>query len=263
MPASQLRLLFCLALASAPLAHAQTTISLAASGTAYTQNFDTLSNTAGSTTNNLNLTGWSMTETGGGARDHEQYAVDTGASTTGDTYSFGAAASTERALGQLRSGTLISTFGAAFTNNTGNTITSLAISFVGEEWRLGTINRTDAMDFSYSLDATSIVTGTWTNVSALKFLTPDTATAGAKNGNAAADRTALSTTIGGLTIAAGSTFYVRWTDVDATGADDGLAVDNFSLTPTAVPEPATYALLGGLAVAAAVLWRRRSRACRV
>ena len=37
-----------------------------------------------------------MTETGGGARDNEQYAVDTGGSTTGDTYSYGAAASTER-----------------------------------------------------------------------------------------------------------------------------------------------------------------------
>ena len=33
-----------------------------------------------------------MTETGGGARDNEQYGVDTGGSNTGDTYSYGAAA---------------------------------------------------------------------------------------------------------------------------------------------------------------------------
>ena len=69
-------------------------ISLTTLGSAYTQNFDTLSNTAGSTTNNLTITGWFMTEGGGGARDNEQYAVDTGASTTGDTYSYGAAGST-------------------------------------------------------------------------------------------------------------------------------------------------------------------------
>ena len=54
-------------------------VSLTALGTAATENFDTLSNTAGSTTNTTLPTGWYLTETGGGARDNEQYAVDTGA----------------------------------------------------------------------------------------------------------------------------------------------------------------------------------------
>src|SRR3954463_11562994 len=206
-------------------------VSLTTAGSAYTQNFDTLSNTAGSTTNNLTIPGWFMTEGGGGARDNEQYAVDTGGSTTGDTYSYGAAGSTERALGALRSGTLIPNFGACFTNNTGATITSLAVAYNGEEWRLGTAGRTDQMNFEYSLNATDLVTGTWTNVAALNFVTPDTATTGAKNGNAAADRTALSSTVSSLSIPNGATFWIRWNDTDATGADDGLAVDDFSLTP--------------------------------
>jgi len=212
-------------------------VSLTTLGSAYTQNFDTLSNTAGSTTNNLTIPGWFMTETGGGARDNEQYAVDTGASTTGDTYSYGAAASTERALGGLQSGTLIPNFGVCFTNNTGSTITNLAIAYNGEEWRLGTAGRTDQLNLEYSLNATDLTTGTWTNVVALDFITPDTATVGAKNGNAAADRTALSSTISSLSIANGSTFWIRWTDVNATGADDGLAVDDFSLTPQNVVPP--------------------------
>ena len=207
-------------------------VSLTTLGSAYTQNFDTLSNTAASTTNNLTLTGWFMTETGGGARDNEQYAVDTGASTTGDTYSYGAAASTDRALGGLRSGTLIPNFGACFTNNTGATIANLAIAYTGEQWRLGTAGRTDQLSFEYSLNATDLVTGTWTGVSALNFVTPTTVTVGAKDGNAAANRTALSSTIGSLSVANGATFWIRWTDVDASGADDGLAVDDFSLTPT-------------------------------
>ncbi|MFL6213062.1 MAG: ExeM/NucH family extracellular endonuclease [Blastocatellia bacterium] len=206
-------------------------ISLTTLGSAYTQNFDTLSNVAGSTTNVIAIPGWDLTESGGGARDNEQYAVDTGGSTTGDTYSYGAAASTERALGQLRSGTLIPLFGASFTNNTGATIGSLAVAYNGEEWRLGTAGRTDQMNFEYSLNATDLVTGTWTNVAALNFVTPDTVTTGAKNGNAAADRTALSATISGLSIPNGATFWIRWNDTDATGADDGLAVDDFSLTP--------------------------------
>jgi predicted extracellular nuclease len=200
-------------------------------GSAYTQNFDTLSNTAGSTTNNLTLSGWLMTETGGGARDNEQYAVDTGGSTTGDTYSYGAAAATDRALGGLRSGTLIPNFGAAFTNNTGATINSLAVAYTGEEWRFGTLGRADQINFEYSTNATDLTTGTWTNVAALNFVTPDTASVGAKNGNAAADRTALSSTITGLSIPNGATFWIRWTDIDVTGADDGLAVDDFSITP--------------------------------
>jgi DNA/RNA endonuclease G (NUC1)/fibronectin type 3 domain-containing protein len=217
-------------LIAAPGAHAQC-VSLTTLGSAYTQNFDTLSNTAGSTTNNLTIPGWFLTESGGGARDNEQYAVDTGGSTTGDMYSYGAAASTERALGQLRSGTLIPLFGACFTNNTGAAITSLAVAYNGEEWRLGTAARTDQMNFEYSTNATDLVTGTWTNAAALNFVTPDTATTGAKNGNAAADRTALSSTVSSLNIPNGATFWIRWNDTDATGADDGLAVDDFSLTP--------------------------------
>ncbi len=212
------------------LAHAQC-ISLTTLGSASTQNFDTLSNVAGSTTNNLTIPGWFMTESGGGARDNEQYAVDTGNSNAGDTNSYGATASTDRALGSLRSGSLISTFGACFTNNTGAAISSLDVTYTGEEWRLGTAARTDQINFEYSTDATDLVTGTWAGIAALNFVTPDTVTTGIKNGNAAADRSALSTTISSLTIANGATFWMRWTDPDATGADDGLAVDDFSLTP--------------------------------
>ena len=204
-------------------------------GGTYSQNFDTLSNTAGSTTNTALPTGWQLTESGGGARDNEQYAVDTGGSNTGDTYSYGSAGSTERAFGSLRSGTLISIFGACFTNNTGGTISSLAIAYTGEQWRLGTAARADSLGFEYSLNATSLTTGAWTSVATLNFSTPNTATTGAKDGNAAANRTALSDTIGSLSIANGASFCIRWLDGDASGADDGLAVDDFSITPNGGP----------------------------
>jgi uncharacterized protein len=212
-------------------------ISLSTIDTAYTQNFDTLSNTAGSTTNNLNITGWNMTESGGGARDNEQYAVDSGGSGTGDTYSYGAAGSLERAFGMLRSGTLLPIVGASFTNETGETINSLDIAYTGVEWRLGTAARADQISFEYSLNASDLVTGTWTGVSSLNFVTPDTVTIGAKNGNAASSRTQLSSAISGLNIPNGATFWFRWTDVDASGADDGLAIDDFSLTPHSTLNP--------------------------
>lgn len=208
-------------------------------GGTYSQDFDTLSNTAGSTTNTALPAGWQFNETGGGARDNEQYAVDTGGSNTGDTYSYGAAGSTDRALGSLRSGTLVSTFGACFTNNTGGTINAFDIAYTGEQWRLGTAGRTDTLAFQYSTDATSVTTGTWANVTALDFVTPNTVgTAGARNGNDAANRTALSATIGGQSIANGASFCIRWQDTDASGADDGLAIDDFSITAgAAAPAP--------------------------
>jgi hypothetical protein len=140
------------------------------SGGTYTQDFDTLSNAAGSTNNAALPNGWLLNETGGGARDNEQYAVDTGSGNTGDTYSYGVAGSTDRALGSIRSGTLMTTTGACFNNATGNILTSFDIAYTGEQWRLGTASRTDALNFEYSLNATSLTTGTWTGVAALNFV---------------------------------------------------------------------------------------------
>jgi uncharacterized protein len=207
------------------------------SGGTYSQNFDTLSNTAGSTTNSTLPTGWLLNETGGGARDNEQYAVDTGASNTGDTYSYGAAGSTERALGSVRSGTLIASYGACFSNATGASLLNFDVGYTGEEWRLGTAARADQLDFQYSLDATSLTTGTWVDVNALDFVTPNTATVGAKDGNAVGNRTTLATTVNGLNIANGATFCLRWNDADGSGADDGLSIDDFSLTVGGVGLP--------------------------
>ncbi|MCZ8114188.1 Ig-like domain-containing protein [Silanimonas sp.] len=210
----------------APVAHAQVNLT----GGTYSQDFDTLSNVAGSTTNTSLPAGWLLNETGGGARDNEQYAVDTGASNTGDTFSYGAAGSNERALGSLRSSSLIASYGACFTNGTGSALSTLQIAYTGEQWRLGTAARTDRLDFQYSLDATSLTTGSWTDVDAIDFTTPNTATTGAKDGNAAGNRTAISASIGSLSIANGASFCIRWIDLDASGADDGLAIDDFSIT---------------------------------
>jgi predicted extracellular nuclease len=214
-----------LLLAAAALLPAQ--VSLTTQGSAYTQNFDTLANSA---TGTALPAGWLFLETGANA--NAIYTAGTGSSNSGDTYSFGAAASTERALGGLQSGSLTPTIGASFTNNTGGTITSLDIAYTGEQWRLGTASRVDRLDFQYSTNATTLATGTWTDVNQLDFTAPVTAIPlGALNGNTAANRTAISFTITGLNIAPGATFYIRWNSFDGSGADDGLAVDDFSLTP--------------------------------
>ena len=216
-------------------------ISLTTPGSAYLQNFDSLANTGTSSTV---PSGWAFAESGTNA--NTTYTAGTGSGNAGDTYSFGASGSSDRAFGTLLSGSLAPVIGACFTNNTGSTITSLAISYTGEEWRLGTAARTDQLAFEYSLTASSLATGTWTGVAALNFTTPDTAgTAGARDGNSAADRTAISSTVGSLSIANGATFWIRWRDTDASGADDGLAVDDFSMTPTTgTPAPTNPSATG-------------------
>jgi predicted extracellular nuclease len=210
---------------SAPSAWAQAPLTTA--GTPYTQNFDTLANTGTSSTTPV---GWVFAETGTNA--NTLYNTGTGSSNTGDTYSFGAATSSERALGGLQSGSLVPTIGASFVNQTGTTVTRLGISYTGEHWRLGTAGRTDRLDFQYSTTATSLADGAWAHVDALDFSSPTTGgTVGLRDGNAAANRTTVSFTIVGLQVAPGATVWIRWTDFNASGADDGLAVDDFSITP--------------------------------
>jgi uncharacterized protein len=218
---------------AAPVAHGQC-VSLTTLGTPYNQNFDTLSNTAGTTTNNLTIPGWFINETGGGPVDNEQYAVDDGNLAPGDTYSYGGPGSPERALGMLFDPGLTSTIGACFTNNTGATITQLSIGYTGEEWRLGALGRGDVLRFSYSLDATSLTTGTWQPVLSFDFSSPVQTPVGPKDGNAAANRVVMPPRpIFPLGIANGADFWIRWEDSNATAADDGLAIDDFSLTPFA------------------------------
>lgn len=195
-------------------------------GAASTQNFNTLANSGTSTSL---PSGWQISEAGG----NTTYTAGTGSANTGDSYSFGATSNAERALGGLQSGSLTPTMGASFTNNTGSLIISLAVSYIGEQWRLGATGRSDKLDFQYSLDATSLTTGTWINADALDFTAPISAgTAGALDGNAAANRVSVSSSIGSLSIANGSTFWIRWNSFDATSSDDGLGIDDFSITPT-------------------------------
>ncbi len=207
-------------------------VSIPALGTPYTQNFDTLANSG---TSSAVPAGWAFLETGTNA--NTTYTAGTGSSTAGDTYSFGASGSSERAFGGLLSGSLVPTIGASFRNDTGTTITNLIISYTGEEWRLGAAGRTDRIDFQYSLDATGLNSGTWTDVDALDFVTPNTAApTGAKDGSQAANRTAITHKITGLNIANGATFWIRWSDYNPAGSDDGLAVDDFSLIATQVSD---------------------------
>lgn len=188
-----------------------------------TQNFDAL---ASSGTGSTLPDGWYFAETGNNA--NTSYAADDGSSNSGNTYSYGASGSSERALGLLRSGSLSPTVGARLRNESGATIAEIAVSYTGEQWRLGATGRADILHLQYSLDATSLGDDAafWTDAPALDLSSPVTdGAAGKLDGNLAANRTAVSGSITGLNLAPSASVWVRWVDTDIAGPEDGLALD--------------------------------------
>lgn len=197
------------------------------------QTFDSLANTGTSATL---PDGWYLLETGTNA--NTTYLADNGTSASGNTFSYGASGSTERALGELLSGSLVPIIGAQLRNETGASLTEIAVTFTGEQWRLGTAGRVDRLDAQYSLNATSLgdTGATWVNVDLLDFSSPtSTGTLGALDGNLAANRTLVSDSIVGLNLAPSASLWVRWVDFNATGADDGLAIDDISFASAGGP----------------------------
>ncbi|HKR14569.1 MAG TPA: Ig-like domain-containing protein [Pyrinomonadaceae bacterium] len=211
-------------------------------GSPLTENFDTLA-TAGTTN------AWSDDSTIGGLyaqfaavpTNPTIYIADAGTSNTGGIHSYGTGTSTERAIGGVGSNATGDIFfGFKLTNNTGQTITSLDISYNGEQWRNGGNAAAQQLDFQYQIagpgvitDANSPATG-WTDFDSLDFVSPITgATAAALDGNAAANRTAKAATIA-LSVGAGQEVWLRWKDTNDAGNDHGLAVDDFSVTANGV-----------------------------
>src|SRR5262245_37718567 len=173
---------------------------ITALGVSLTENFDSLASTGTSITwvDNATIPGWYSSRT--------TYNSGTGSSNTGALYSFGVAGTnpvSDRALGSVASGGTTTVYQAVkLTNSTGGTITSLDISYVGEQWRNGGNTTAHSLTFQYQIANAGIVTGAnapstgWTTFSTLSFTGPVTgATAATLDGNAPANRVARSATL--------------------------------------------------------------------
>lgn len=208
-------------------------------GAPLTENFDTLASTGTGIAwaDNATIPGWYSSRV--------TYNSGTGSSNAGALYSFGVAGTnpaTDRALGGVASGGTGTIFyGARFINNTGNTITSLDISYNGEQWRTGgsstaTPSVAQTTDFQYQIANAGVITAVntpsagWLDHDALDFTSPifGTTVGAALDGNAAANRTAKASTIS-LTVAPGQEVWLRWRDIDNANNDHGLAVDDLSV----------------------------------
>jgi len=128
----------------------------------YSQNFDSLASSGSGNlwTNNVTLKGWHFfRQPASSPVAVSSYNADAGTSNSGAFLSYGSSGSGERALGSLGSGSayyglpstgsLAGWFALALTNATGSAITSLNLSFNGEQWRNGGNTTAQTMVLEY------------------------------------------------------------------------------------------------------------------
>lgn len=198
----------------------------------YQEDFNSLSSngTSNTWTDNSTIPGWYS--------NRSVYRAGTGSSNTGALYSFGADASTERALGSLASGTTNTIFYAVkFVNNTLNTITQIPIQYTGEQWKSSSSTSGQTLYFDYQVNAVDIVTGEWTNVPELNFTGPiSSGTSGTLDGNDPSNSETKNYTIT-VTLNNGEAIWFRFRDEDDSGSDHALGIDDFILDATSDPMP--------------------------
>jgi hypothetical protein len=143
-------------------------------------------------------------------------------------YNFGNNA--DRALGSFGSDRFH--YGVLFTNKTSQFINKITIEYDAEHWRKSGDNVNSDLQLLYRIDGSEFqadVTG-WTVVSNGTFTVVNTGPVGPLNGNDPANRATLTAVISDVVVAPGQVFWVRWLDKDDFGADQGIAIDDVSVT---------------------------------
>jgi endonuclease/exonuclease/phosphatase family metal-dependent hydrolase len=202
----------------------------------YSQHFDTLAGAgAEAWTDNVTLPGWYASRSVAPPTITNYYA-GAGSSTTGSLCSFGDIAATDRALGSLASGaTGRIAFGVRLANDTAVAQTKFEISYTGEQWRVAATNP-QTLTFAFQVGASltnadAAGDQSWTPCPALDFTGPNVQATQALNGNDPANRVVLARVpLPGVVVPPGSELFLRWEDVDDAGYDDGLAVDELSVS---------------------------------
>jgi hypothetical protein len=254
----------------------------------YSQNFDTLPTTPENASLGSSPTGWTddnaspgagnfsivgfylhhvTTQTEGGFSGKQRMRVGAGTANTGAFWSYGASGSPDRALSSLASNTTaavadggVQYIGARFTNNTGVNLANFTLEYFGEQWRDGGAATPVAqqLTFEWKVGAASLQDTGFTAASALDFVSPvfaNTGSGAAVVGNTAGRVQKGPVTVNSIGWAPGTDLWIRWTDVNDSGNDHGLGIDDLTFSAN-VPEPTGLSLaLLGFVVAGA---RRRT-----
>ncbi|MBF5005677.1 ExeM/NucH family extracellular endonuclease [Diaphorobacter caeni] len=203
----------------------------------YEQNFDALASTGTANVwdNGNTLTGWSLFRHDNSA--FTTYRGGTGSDNAGAFYSFGAAGSTERALGILISanafnnpiaGSVAGWMALALTNDTEALIDALNVKFNGEQWRSGGNTNAQTMGLQYGIGDSFDAVANWQDAGDLfRWSTPVVgATIVSSIGNDSGRVSGLGGDLRNLQWAKGQTLWLRWVNTRIASSNHGMAIDD-------------------------------------
>lgn len=218
------------------------------SGTSYQQDFNTLAaspKTNATWADNKTLPGWYAARESGTNTHFKSYRVGSGDIKKGWIYSLGSEQGkgrnpqSDRALGAIATATTGTiAFGVRFQNDTRKPVSNFTVSYSGEQWRNEGNERPQALVFSYRVGKAALtnpepgVLEGWTFLSAMDFKSSRERSVEPKlDGNLPISRVAKSgVVLSGVTLQPGEELFLRWSDVNDNGPDDGLAIDDLSVT---------------------------------
>jgi len=243
----------------------------------FSQSFDVLANTgtANPWTNNVTINSVFAFQVSGGAAV-PTYRANDGTNKAADLNSFGSTGSPDRALGAIAGGSTGNIAYGYIVQNTSSSTLSFAVEYTGEQWRDGGSSSPAAEFLRFSYRTSSTLPSTYADwdpslqlpagyvsVPALDFASPvfvDTNNGNALNGNLAANRTVIPQTYLSVGVAPGEYLILRWFDLNETGNNHAMGIDNLTITGVVgVPEPATVLGIAGAGLAAGSWVRRRWR----
>lgn len=178
-------------------------------------NFNSYNPTSAGTATSTIPAGWTYSSTAAA-----YLGQGTGTANSGGFYSYGTAG--DFSLGALASGTSDTrTYTLSFTNNSGSTITSITLAWDYEQWRYA------GNTSGWNLTGTGQLAANAT-LNAKDF----SGVASGTNGTVAVTPVA-SFTLSGLNITNGQSFGFTWVTTNLSGTDNGVSIDNFSMTASA------------------------------
>jgi len=190
------------------------------------------------------INGWYAKQIAGSTTTAASLAADTGSGNGGNLYNYGTSGDANRALGCLASGGRTMAFGALVKNDTGGVLNGVRLTFKGEFWRSST-SVTNKLTFGYGLvDGTVVTTDNFLSapangLSALNVVGPAPVTSnGLLVGTNSTNQSTFTDVYVGAAIQPGAVLFIRWSDVDDSGNDAGLAIDDLFITASTGPLPA-------------------------
>jgi predicted extracellular nuclease len=174
------------------------------------------------------MVGWSIAPSNSPATNLAKLRADSGSSSAASHLSSGTVASSDRALGVIASSSYVGRSTVTLTNDTGALLTEITVAFTGEQWRWGGSANLNTLTFAYSVNG-----GAFVAVPSLNFTTRTTTGGTVLDGNAAANRAAISATLTNIPWGVGQTLVLRWSDANEGSDDDTLAIDDFSFSAAA------------------------------